>query len=94
MDTTGESAAKRYKKTQCGRRSSAAQTKREQRNEWHFPGSFAFAWLAQNCGTAPRSVVHQVMEMTERMRQSEEAAEQARQLLEFHKTAVQMLENE
>ena len=32
------------------------------------------------------------MEMKERMRQSEEAAEQARQLLEAHRTAGQMLE--
>ena len=32
----------RVERTHRGRRSSAAQTKREQRNEWYFPGSFAF----------------------------------------------------
>ena len=38
------------------------------------------------------ALIQQVMEMNERMRQGEEAAEQARQLLETHKTAGQMLE--
>ena len=38
------------------------------------------------------ALIPQVMEMNERMRQSEEAAEQARQLLEGHRTAGQMLE--
>ena len=60
----------------------------------------AFSWFVCVCVVsakfflkkASRNVDQQVMEMTERMRQSEEAAEQARQLLESHKTAVQMLE--
>ena len=56
MDTTGEPPAKRFKRTHRGRRSSAAQTNREQRNEWYFPGSFAFGWLVQNYGTASCSV--------------------------------------
>ena len=49
--TAGEPPAKRVKRTHRGRRSSATQEKRDQRNEWYFPGSFAFAWLAQDCGT-------------------------------------------
>ena len=52
MDTAGESPAKRVKKTHRGRRSSAGQKKRDQRNEKYYPGAFAFAWLAQNYGTA------------------------------------------
>ena len=95
MDTTGEPSAKRFKRTHRGRRSSTAQTKREQKNEWYFPGSCAFAWLAQNYGTESCSVDPandgKVMEKNERMRQTEEAAEQARQLLEAHRTAGQML---
>ena len=87
-----EPPAKRVKRTHRGWRSSAAQEKRDQRNEWCYPGSFAFAWLAQNCGTASCSVDQQVMEMTERLRQNEESAEEARQLLEAHRTAGQMLE--
>ena len=43
---------KRVKKPHRGRRSSAGQKKRDQRNEKYHPGSFAFAWLAQNYGTA------------------------------------------
>ena len=56
MDTTGEITAKRFNKTHRGRRILAAQTKREQRNEWYFLGSCAFAWLAKNYGTASCSV--------------------------------------
>ena len=56
MDTAGESPAKRVRKTRRGRRSAAAQKKRDQRNEQYYPGSFAFAWLAQNYGTAIRNV--------------------------------------
>ena len=60
MNTTGQPPTKRLKKTHRGRRSSACQTNREQRNEWYFPGSFAFAWLARNhgapsCGLDPAS---------------------------------------
>ena len=56
MDTAGESPVKRVKKIHCGRRSSAGQKKRDQRNEKYYPGAFAFAWLAQNNGTASGSV--------------------------------------
>ena len=49
MDKAGESPAKQVKKTHRGRRSSAAQKKRDQRNERYYPGSFAFAWLAEEC---------------------------------------------
>ena len=38
------------------------------------------------------ALIQQVMELNERMRQSEETAEQARQLLEAHRIAVKMLE--
>ena len=52
MDTAGEPPANRVKRTNRGRRSSAAQeNQRDQRNEWYFRGSFAFARLAQNYGT-------------------------------------------
>ena len=57
MDTAGESPVKRVKKTHRGRRSSAGQKKRDQRNEKCYPGAFAFAWLAQNYGTANCNVV-------------------------------------
>ena len=43
---------KRVRKTHRGRRSAAAQKKRDQRNEQYYPGSFVFAWSAQNYGTA------------------------------------------
>ena len=56
MDTAGESQVKRVKKTHRGRRSSAGQKKRDQRNEKYYPGAFAFAWLAQNYGTASGNV--------------------------------------
>ena len=56
MDTAGESPAKRVRKTHHGRRSAAAQKKRDQRNEKYYPGAFAFAWLAQNYGTASCNV--------------------------------------
>ena len=52
IGTAGESPANRVRKTHRGRWSSAAQKKRDQRNEQYYPGSFAFAWLAQNFGTA------------------------------------------
>ena len=52
----GEPPAKIQKKTYRGRRSSASQRKREQRNEWYFPDSFAFAWLARNHGVTSCSV--------------------------------------
>ena len=52
MDTAGESPVKRVKKAHRGRKSSAGQMKRDQRNEKDYPGAFAFAWLAQNHGTA------------------------------------------
>ena len=52
MDAAGESPVKRVKKTHCCWRSSAGQKKRDQRNEKYYPGSFAFAWLAQKYGTA------------------------------------------
>ena len=51
-NTVGESPAKRVRKTHRGRRCAAGQKKRDQRNERYYPGSFAFAWLAQNYGTA------------------------------------------
>ena len=93
MDTTGEPPAKRFKRTHRGRRSSAAQTKFEQRNEWYFPGSSAFAWSAHNGWNSKlAALIQQVMEMNERVRQSEEAAEQARELLDAHRTAGQMPE--
>ena len=38
------------------------------------------------------ALIQQVMEMSERLRQSEEAAEQARKLLEAHRSAGQILE--
>ena len=56
MDTAGESPVKRVKKAHRGRRSSAGHKKRDQRNEKYYPGAFAFAWLAQNYGTASCSV--------------------------------------
>ena len=56
MDTAGESPVKRVKKTHRGRRSSAGQKKRDQRNEKYYPGAFAFEWLAQNYGTASCNV--------------------------------------
>ena len=52
MVTFGESPVKRIKKTHRGRRSSAGQKKSDQRNEKFYLGAFAFAWLAQKCGTA------------------------------------------
>ena len=52
MDTAGDAPAKRVRKTHRGRRSAAAQKKRDQRNNQYYPGSFAFVWLAQNYGTA------------------------------------------
>ena len=75
----------RQKKTHRGRRSSASRTKREQRNDWYFSGLFAFAWLAEIMEQQVAALVQQVMEMSDRLRQSEEAAEQARQLLEAHR---------
>ena len=51
------------------------------------PVRFAFAWLAQNYGTANCNV-----EVSVRSRQNEESSEQVRQLLEAHRTAGQMLE--
>ena len=60
MDTAGETPAKRVKRTHRGRRSSAAQEKRDQRNERYFPGSFAFAWLAQNYGATSGALIQQV----------------------------------
>ena len=56
MDTAGESPVKRVKKTHRGRRSSAGQKKRDQRNEKYYLGAFAFEWLAQNYGTASCNV--------------------------------------
>ena len=56
MDTAGESPVKRVKKTHRDRSSSAGQKKRGQRNEKYYPGAFAFAWLAQNHGTASCNV--------------------------------------
>ena len=52
MDKAGESPVKRVKKTHRGRRSSPGQKERDQRNEKYYLGSFTFAWLAQNYGTA------------------------------------------
>ena len=52
MGTAGGSPVKQVKKTHRGRRSSAGQKKRDQRNAKYYPGAFAFAWLAQNYGTA------------------------------------------
>ena len=56
MDTAGESPVKRVKKTHRGRRSSAGQKKRDQRNEKYYPDAFALAWLTQNYGTASCNV--------------------------------------
>ena len=52
MVTVGESPVKRVKKTHRGRRSSSGQKRHDQRNEKYYPGSFAFAWLVLNYGTA------------------------------------------
>ena len=52
MDTAGESPVKQSNKAHRGPRSSAGQKKRDQRNEKYYPGAYAFAWLAQNHGTA------------------------------------------
>ena len=46
MDTAGESPVKQAKKAHRGRRSSAGQKKRDQRNEKYYPGAYAFAWLS------------------------------------------------
>ena len=43
---------KQVRKIHRGQRSVAAQKKRDHRNEQCYPGSVAFVWLAQNCGTA------------------------------------------
>ena len=56
------------------------------------------SWFVCVCVASPEfgsrvaALIQQVMEMNERMRQSEEAAEQARQLLQAHRTAGQMQE--
>ena len=57
-----------------------------------FQVSFAFAWFAQSFGTTSCSVVQEVTVVTDRLTQNQEFAEQARQLLEAHRTAGQMLE--
>ena len=69
MDTAGEAPAKRVRKTHLGRRSAAAQKKRDQRNEQYYPGSFAFVWLARIVEQQIAMLLQQVMEMNERMRQ-------------------------
>ena len=56
MDTAGESPVKQARKAHRGRRISAGQKKRDQRNEKYYPGAYAFAWLAQNYGTASCNV--------------------------------------
>ena len=57
-----------------------------------FPGSCSFAWLAFIMEQQVAALIQQVMEMSERLRQSEEVAGQARQLLETHRSAGQILE--
>ena len=81
MDTTGEPPAKLRGLTHRGRRSSAAQTQREQRNELYFLGSVAFALLVQSYGTASCSV-DPASDGNDRTKETEQAAEQARQFLE------------
>ena len=56
MDRAGESPVNQAKKAHRGRRSSAGQKKRDQRNEKYYPGAYAFARLAQNYGTASCNV--------------------------------------
>ena len=90
MDTAGESPVKRVKKTHRGWRSSAGQKKRDQRNEKYYPGAFAFAWLAQNYGTASCHVASRSDGGVRSI--GEESSEQVRQLLEAHRTAGEMLE--
>ena len=60
-----------------GRRSSASGTKREHKNKWYFPGSFSIARLARKHGAKSCGL---------------DPAKQARQLLEAHMSAGQILE--
>ena len=90
MDTAGESPAKQVKRTHRGQRSSAAQKNRDQRNKEYFPGSFAFAELAQNYGTASCSV-DPAGDGNDRSTVAEREV-CGRQLLEAHRTAGQMPE--
>ena len=83
MDTTGEPSAKRFK----NRTSSAAQTKLEHRNEWYVRLRLRGQPKIMELQVA--ALIQQLMEMNERMRQSEEQAEQARQLLDAPRTAGQ-----
>ena len=58
-----------------------------------FLGSFAFCVVGRkSLEHQVAALMQQVMEMTERTRQREEAAEQTRRLLEAHRNAGQMLE--
>ena len=88
MDTAGEWV----RKTHRGRRSAAAQKKRDQRNEQYYPGAFAFVWLAQNYGTANCNVASTSDGSVRSIETEEESSEQVRQLLEAHRTVGQMLE--
>ena len=91
MDTAGESPVKQAEKAHRERRSSAGQKKRDQRNEKYYPGAYALARLAQNYEQVAMLLQH-VMEVSDRLRLSEESSEQVRQLLEAHRTTGQMLE--
>ena len=74
-----------------GPRSSAGQKKRDQRNEKYFPGAFAFAWLAQNDGTARCNVASTSKEGVRSIETGEESSQQVRRLLEAHRTAGQVM---
>ena len=79
MDTAGESPVKRVKKTHRGRRSSTSQTKREQGTSGTFLVRLRLRGRPETMEQQVAALIQQVMKMSERIRQSEEAAEQARQ---------------
>ena len=92
MDTAGESPAKRVRKTHRGRRSAAAQKKRDQRNKKYFPGSFAFVWLAQNYGTANCNVAS-TSDGSDRSIETERGVVETNETTAgTHRTAGEMLE--
>ena len=82
----------RVKKTRRGWVSSAGQKKLDQRNEKYFPGASAFAWLAQNDGTARCNVASTSEEGVRSIETGEESSQHVRQHLEAHRTAGKMME--
>ena len=91
MGKAGESPVKRVKKIHRGQGSSAGQKKRDQKNEKYYLGAFAFAWFAQNYGTANCNVATTGDGGERSIEKERGSSEQLRQLLEAHRTAGKML---